>query len=236
MLMNRAVVISLSVLICAAALACAIVFGFDLLPWTGGKVEDLDNLVARVADAAWSRHFAAGLGTQECQASIPVHIGALVLEVLERKPAPVCSRSLEPAAPLPKPLAIVDLDSKRFDSITRDLPRALIAPSLAAAATIVFTHCSKSEVGRYGYILTHVAYRRDCRLLFVGQDGSSEMQILGIMSFWAMPPGKIDRTIYFWRCRPRQAGRSDAGLYRLSVRRYEKDAAALKISGPSQRA
>jgi hypothetical protein len=154
-------------------------------------------LVARVAEAAKSRHFAAGLETQKCQASIPLHIGALVLDVLEGKPALVCVRSLEPAAPLRKPLAIVDLDSKRFDSITRDFLPALISPSLTAASTIVFTHCSKSEVGRYGYILTHVAYRRDCSLVFVGQNGSSEMQILGIMSFSAFPPEKIDARFTF---------------------------------------
>jgi hypothetical protein len=195
--MNKTVVIGLSVLICGAALAYASVSGFDFLPWTGGKVEDLDKLVARVAEAAKSRHFAAGLETQKCQASIPLHIGALVLDVLEGKPALVCVRSLEPAAPLRKPLAIVDLDSKRFDSITRDLPLALISPSLTAASTIVFTHCSKSEVGRYGYILTHVAYRRDCSLVFVGQNGSSEMQILGIMSFSALPPEKIDARFTF---------------------------------------
>ncbi len=197
MVMNKTVVISLSVLICGAALAYVIVFGFDFLPWTGGKVEDLDKLVARVAEAARSRHFAAGLETQKCQASIPLHIGDLALDVLDGKPALVCARSLEPAAPLPKPLAIVDLDSKRFDSISRDLLPAFISPSLTAASTIVFTHCSKSEVGRYGYIITHVAYRRDCSMLFVSQNGSWEIHILGIMSFYAFPPGKIDARFTF---------------------------------------
>jgi hypothetical protein len=77
------------------------------------------------------------------------------------------------------------------------LPPTLVSPSLTAASTIVFNHCSKSEVGRYGYILTHVAYCRDCSLLFVSQNGSSEMQILGIMSFSALPPGKIDARFTF---------------------------------------
>lgn len=197
MVMNKSVVVGLSVLICGAALAYAVIFGSDVFSRTGGNVEGLDRLVARVAEAARSGHFAAGLETQKCQASIPLRIGALVLDVLDGKPALVCARSLEPAAPLRKPLAIVDLDSKRFDSITRDLPPAIIAPSLTAASTIVFTHCSKSEVGRYGYILTHVAYRRDCRLLFVGQADSSELQILGMMSFSALPPEKIDARFTF---------------------------------------
>ena len=197
MAMNKTIVISLSVLICGAVLACAIVFGSGFLSSTGAKVEDLDRLVARVAEAAKAGHFAAGLEGQECQASIPSHIDALVLDILDGKPALVCVRSLEPAAPLRKPLAVIDLDSRRFDSITRDLPPALVAPSPAAASTIVFTHCSKSEVGRYGYILTHVAFRRDCDLLFVGQNAASEMQILGIMSFWAVPPGKIDARFTF---------------------------------------
>jgi hypothetical protein len=193
MAMKKAVVIAcLSVFIGVAAMAYLIVFGFDFLPWTGGKVEDFDRLIARVAEAAKSGHVAAGLETQECQASTPLHIGALVLDFLDGKPVLVCTRSLEPAATLGKPLAVVDLDHKRVDSISRFLPAALLSPNLNAASTIIFTHCSKSEAGRYGYIFPHVAYRQDCSLLFVNQNGSSEMQILGIISFSASPPGKID--------------------------------------------
>jgi hypothetical protein len=188
---------SLCIVLGGAVLAYLNIFGLDFLGPSGGKVEDLDKLIERVADAAKSGHFAARLETQECQASTPLHIGALVLDVLDGKPALVCARSLEPAAPLGKPLAIVDLDSKRFDSITRYLPPALISPSLNAASTIVLSHCSKSDVGRYGYIFPHTAYRQNCSLVFVSQNGSSEMRILGLMSFWALPPGKIDARFTF---------------------------------------
>jgi hypothetical protein len=198
MVAKKAVVIScLSVFICGAGLVYWAVFGSNFLSSASGKVEDLDKLVARVAGAVKSGHVAAGLEKQECQASTPLHIDALVLGILDGQPALVCARSLEPAATLARPLAIVDLDSKRFDSITRDLPPALISPSLSTASTIVFTHCSKSKIGRYGYIIPHAAYRRDCSLLFVGQNGASETQILGIMSFSALPPGKIDARFTF---------------------------------------
>ncbi len=194
---KAAVIGCLCALIGAGVLSYLAVFGFDVLSSGGGKVEDLDRWVARVADAVKSGHVAAGLETQECQASTPLHIGDLVLDTLAGKPALVCARSLEPAATLARPLAIVDLDHKRVDSMTRSLPAALLSPSLNAAATIVLTHCSKSQVGRYGYILTHTAYRQDCSLLFVGQTASAGMQILGIMSFSALPPGKIDARFTF---------------------------------------
>jgi hypothetical protein len=196
--MKNAVVIGcLCVLIGGAVLSYLVGFGFYLLPSGGGEIEDFDKLIARVADAAKSGHVAAGIANETCQASIPLHIDGLVPNFLDGKPMTPCSNALEPAAPLGKPLAVVDLDHKRFDSITRSLPAALLSPSLNAASTIVLTHCSKSEVGRYGYILTHTAYRQDCGLLIVSQSGSSEMQILGIQSFSALPPGKIDARFTF---------------------------------------
>ncbi len=196
--MKKMVVIGcLCVLLGGAVLAYLAVFGFDLMSADGGKVEDFDRLVARVADAARSGHVAAGVANENCQASIPLRLGALVRDFLDGKPVTQCSNALEPAAPLVKPLAVVDLDHKRFDSVIRSLPAALLSPNLNAASTIVFTHCSKSEAGRYGYILTHVAYRQDCGLLFVGQNGSSEMRILGIRSFSAFPPEKIDARFTF---------------------------------------
>jgi hypothetical protein len=196
MVMKKAVVVSLSVLI-GVALVSAVVLGSNFLPRTGGKVEDLDKFVARVVETANAGHFAAGLEAQDCQASTPLHIGALVLDFLDGKPVLVCVRSLEPAAKLDKPLAVVDLDHRQFDPIARSLPAAFLAPDLNAASTIIFTRCSKSQVGRYGYILRHAAYRQDCGLLFVRQDGASAMQILGIMSFSASPPEKIDARFTF---------------------------------------
>jgi hypothetical protein len=163
----------------------------------GAKVEDLDKWVARVADAAKAGHFAAGLEGGECQASIPLHIGAVVAEFLDGKPARICSNSMDPTARLRKPVTVVDLDRKRFDSIIPYLPAALVAPNLKAASTIVFTHCSKTQIGRYGYLFPQTAYRRDCEMLFVDQSGSSELQILGIRSFDAFPPAKISTRFYF---------------------------------------
>lgn len=196
--MKKAVIIGcLCIVFSGAVLAYLGVFGFNFLGRGGEKIEDFDSLVARVADAAGSGHVAAGLPNEKCQADIPLHISALVQDVLSGKPVLICTRALEPAAPLGKPLAVVNLDSKRFDPITRDLPSVLISSSLNTASTIVFTHCSKAEVGHYGYIFTHTAYRQDCSLLFVGQNGASEMQILGIMSFWSLPPGKIDARFTF---------------------------------------
>lgn len=196
--MKKAIVIGcLCALLGGGVLIYSGVFGFDFLSSGGGKVEDFDKLVARVADAAQSGHVAAGVANEHCQAGIPLRIGDLVRDYLDGKPVMLCSNALQPAAPLGKPLAVVDLDHKRFDPIMRSLPSALLAPNLDAASTIIFTHCSKSEIGRYGYILTHVAYRQDCGLLFVGQNGSSAMQILGIRSFSALPPGKIDPRFTF---------------------------------------
>ena len=77
------------------------------------------------------------------------------------------------------------------------LPAALLATSLSAASTIVLTHCSKTQVGRYGYIFPQTAYRMDCGLLFVDQNGPSGMQILGIESYSASPPAKISIRSYF---------------------------------------
>jgi hypothetical protein len=190
--MKKALVVScLLVLICSAALV------FYFWPRTGGKVEDLDRLVARVAEAARSGHVAAGLETQECQGSTPLHIDALVLDFLDGKPVLVCVRSLEPAARLQRPVAIVDLDRKQFDPIARSLPATLVSPDLNAASTIILSHCSKSEVGSYGYILSHTAYRQDCGLVFVNPKDASGPQILGMVSFWALPPAKIDTLFTF---------------------------------------
>lgn len=198
LVMKKAVVIGcLFVVIGGIVLLYGAVFGFDFLRSDGATIEDLDKLVARVAYAAESGRVPAAVANENCQASIPLHIAALVLDFLNGKPVLICSRALEPAAKMGKPLAIVDLDHKRFDSIMHSLPATLLSSSLNAASTIVFTRCSKSEVGRYGYIFPHAAYRRDCGLLFVSQKGSSEMQILGIMSFSALPPAKIDPRFTF---------------------------------------
>lgn len=196
--MKKAIVIGcLCVVIGGALLSYVALFGFNFPPSAGATVEDLDKLVARVADGAKSGHVPAAIADENCQASIPLHIGALALDFLDGKPVLICTRALEPAAKFGKPLAIVDLDHKRFDSIMRSLPAALLSPNLNSASTIVFTRCSKSEVGRYGYIFQHAAYREDCGLLFVSQKGDSEMQILGIMSFSALPPAKIDPRFTF---------------------------------------
>lgn len=96
--------------------------------------------------------------------------------------------SLTPAAKLGKPLAVVDLDRKRFDAINSRLPVPLLAPNVSAASTIVFTHCTTAKVGSYGFIFPQGAYRRDCGLLFVAQDGPSGMRILGITTYSRWPP------------------------------------------------
>jgi len=196
--MKKAVVIScLCVLLGGAVLCYFAVFGFGVQSSGGVEIEQLDGFIARVTEAAKSGQVPAAIANEDCQASIPLHIGALVLDFLDGKPVLICTRALEPAAKLAKPLAIVDLDRRRVDSMVRSLPATLLSSSLNAAATIILTRCSKSEVGRYGYIFVHTAYRQDCGLLFVGQNGSSEMQILGIMSFWAVPPAKIDPRFTF---------------------------------------
>ncbi len=196
--MKKIVVIScLCVLVGAAVVFYFTGFGFSTASSGGAEIEHLDGLLARVADAAKSGRVPAAIANADCQASIPLHIDVLVLDFLGGKPVLRCDRGLEPAAKFGKPLAIIDLDRKRVDTISRLLPATLLAPSLNAASTIILTRCSKTEVGRYGYIFVHAAYRRDCDLLFVGQNGSSELQILGIMSFWAVPPEKIDPRFTF---------------------------------------
>ena len=114
----------LSVLIGGAALVYWAVSGFEFLSSAGAKVEDFDTLVARVAQAAKAGHAAAGLESEQCQASTPLHIGGVVLDFLDGKPVLECSASLRPTGPLRKPLAIVDLDRKRFDSMSRHLHSA----------------------------------------------------------------------------------------------------------------
>lgn len=196
--MKKAVAIGcLCVLLGGAVLFYFAEFGFGIASLSGEEIEGLDSVIARVADAAKSGRVPAAIANENCQASIPLHIDAVVLDFLGGKPVSICTRALEPAANFGKPVAIVDLDRKRVDPISRLLPAALLAPSLNTASTIVFTRCSKSEVGRYGYIFVHAAYRQDCGLLFVGQNGSAAMQILGIMSFWAVPPAKIDPRFTF---------------------------------------
>lgn len=196
--MKKAAVIGcLCVLLGGAVLFYFAGFGFGIASSGGEAIEGLDRLIARVADAAKAGRVPTAVAKENCQASIPLHLGAVVLDFLDGKPVPMCTRALEPAANFGKPLAIVDLDRKRVDSMARLLPAALLSPSLNTAATIVLTRCSKSEVGRYGYIFVHTAYRRDCGLVFVGPNGSSAMQILGIMSFWAVPPAKIDPRFTF---------------------------------------
>jgi hypothetical protein len=196
--MKKAIIIGcLCVVFGGAGLAYLGVFGFNAPSSGGGTTEDFDKLVARVADAARSGHVAARVASADCQASIPLHIADLVRDYLDGKPAILCSSDLDPAAPLARPVAVVDLDRKRPDAIAQSLPAALLAPNLNAAATIVLIHCSKAEAGRYGYIFPHTAYRQNCGLVFVGQNGSSPIQILGIRSFYALPPAKIDARFTF---------------------------------------
>jgi hypothetical protein len=196
--MKKAVIIGcLCIVLGGAVLAYVGVLGFNALSSDGGTMEDFDKLVARVADAAKSGHVAARVASADCQTGIPLHIADLVRDYLDGKPAILCFSDLEPAAPLAGPVAVVDLDRKRTDAIARSLPAALLAPNLNAAATIVLIHCSKAEAGRYGYIFTHTAYRQNCGMVFVRQNGSSPMQILGIRSFYALPPAKIDARFTF---------------------------------------
>jgi hypothetical protein len=196
--MKKAVIVGcLCVVLGGAVLSYLGVFEFGVLSSGGGNIEDFDKLVARVADAAKSGHVAARVASEDCQASIPLRIADLVRDYLDGKPAMPCASALEPVTPWDKPLAVVDLDHRRLDPIGRSLSAALPSPTPNAASTIVFIHCSKSETGHYGYIFVHAAYRQDCGLVFVGQSGSSAMQILGIRSFYALPPAKIDPRFTF---------------------------------------
>jgi hypothetical protein len=195
--MKKTVIIGCLCVVLGGVLAYVGVFGFNALSSGGGTMEDFDKMVARVADAAKSGHVAARVASADCQASIPLHIADLVRDYLDGKPAVLCSSDLDPAAPLAKPVAVVNLDRKQPDAIARSLPAGLLAPNLNAASTIVLVHCSKAEVGRYGYILPHTAYRQNCALVFVSQNSSSPMQILGIRSFYALPPAKIDPRFTF---------------------------------------
>lgn len=77
--MRRSVVIGwLAAVITGGALIFAGISFFDFLTSSGGNVEGLDKLVARVDEAAKLGHVAPGLEIPVCQADNPLHIGALV--------------------------------------------------------------------------------------------------------------------------------------------------------------
>ncbi len=161
-----------------------------------GEIAGFDKLTARVDEAAASGRIAPGLEAPVCQAGTPTHIAELAQDVLRGKPALECTSELQPALALAGPVAIVDVDNKQIDSINDTVPDPLRAPSLGAAATIAFIHCSKRKTGSYGFFRD--AYAQECNVLFVAAKGPSDMQILGLAFFRASAPEKIDTRFSFF--------------------------------------
>jgi hypothetical protein len=163
----------------------------------GDKIEDFDQLIARVDSAVAAGRVAPHLVVPTCQASEPLHIGALALNVAHGKEVLECISELWPGGPLRGPLAIVDVDARRFDAMTSRMPPALQAASLQAAGTIALAHCGKKKVGSYGFIFTHDALAQVCNLLLLGQEGSGQLRVLGVSYFYYGPPQKIDERFTF---------------------------------------
>jgi hypothetical protein len=163
---------------------------FGVPSFSGAKVEDFDKWVARVDAALAAKQVAAMPDGVVCS------MAPLALSVIHGGAnATGCERL--PDKPLAKPLAVIDVDDQRIDKVSGRLPESLIAPSLDAAGTLVFIHCSPERAGTYGSIFTHDAYRLQCAMLFVGQNGPAGMRILGVMQTMASPPQKIDTRFTF---------------------------------------
>jgi len=179
--------------------------GLALLAWifgffshTGAPIDNFDQLVAGVDAAIASGKFAPDLNKPEAEYDedgVSLHIGDMARRFLEGKPPLPINSQMDPPRPLPKPVKMVDFDRKRIDAIDDSLPDALRAPSLDAAATIVFVHCSPKKIGNYGLFAD--GFSRICNELFVERSGPSGMRILGIAFFEKSPPAKIDPRFHF---------------------------------------
>ena len=115
---------------------------------------------------------------------------------------PLTSGDLDEARPestrFIAPVAIVDLDRKRFDAAQARLPANVRAPNVKTARTLVFVRCYTTKedvhyVTHRGPTFDPAAYSRHCNTVAFDMKAQGEPVLLAVRGFGEGPPDSINR-------------------------------------------